>query len=104
MPERESSNMSRQAMHSYCEPYFHALKEWTKYSNERIFKNRLQLVATLVKIMNERNSNAVYELEVENSEVSFMPSVHPKAGREYAPGGIARYLYIYIYRTMLYPQ
>jgi hypothetical protein len=91
---RESNNLSRQAMHSYCEPYFHAIKEWTKYNDRNIFKNRLQLVATLVKILNEQNSSSVYELEVDNLEVSLMPSIHPNAGREYQPG--IKHIFIYI--------
>jgi hypothetical protein len=81
-----SGNMSRQAMHSYCEPYFHAIKEWTKYDNEKIFKNRLQLVNTLVKILNNHNPNDDYVLEVENSDIALLPYVGPTAGKEFKHG------------------
>jgi hypothetical protein len=79
-------NLSRQAMHSYCEPYFHAIKEWMKYDNEKIFKNRLQLLNTLVKILNDHNPDDDYDLEVENTDISLLPLVGPTAGNVYLPG------------------
>ena len=76
---------SRQAMHSFCEPYFHAINRWMKYDSESLFRNRIQVIAAIVEVINDSPSSVI-EIEAENPAVPLLPVVIPSGGSTYNNG------------------
>ena len=78
---------SRIVMHRFCEPYFHAIRRWMLYTDATIFQNRIEVMAMIVKILNDRERATVtFGLIAEHFEIELLDKVIPIAGATYTTG------------------
>ena len=78
---------NRIVMHRFCEPYFHAIKRWMSYTDASIFQNRIEVMAMIIKILNDRERATVtFGLIADHIENELLDKVIPVAGATYTPG------------------
>ena len=70
----------------FCEPFFHAIQRWMRYSQQDLFSNRIRTMDALVRIIGNNDvcdDNIGISMEVDKT--ALLPSVIPTAGIQYKP-------------------
>lgn len=80
-------------MHRFCEPFFHAIRDWLAYDDVLMLKNRIHVFAFLSSLLEKQ---FIYEIKLklvpEHSDVQLQPAVVPGGGVEFTSGSdIASY-------------
>lgn len=83
------------AMQAHCEPFYGAVRNWLKYEDRRIMKNRIQMLLCASSLYKSYGSNKVddtyaYDIISENTEYELLPEIIPVAGKQYVEGGDAQ--------------